>query len=346
MNKLRAFSYAGGGFVAALAAWAAVRYSGSTASFVEAFVLGLVAAGLPQGLARVKAGIRSLRYRLADEEAGFSEERGSIYVSETTVDDPVEFLETVRAAVRDEGAFESVQRGEFGGVPGLNVSHSGFHSSLIRVADGGRVVVTGASERTGALADVVGRACSLSFERTRHNPFKGIEPIRGGPRVFLGVIVFAVILAGVNAVGAGAYSTATYNPAERAVLVGMDAHADVHPGVSTTDAQLRKAAFLVNVLNETSTEIRWEQNDTALIADHGRQAVAVSTHARTLLDEAREGELTPAQADRADRIEADLREAERSVAEALDERANEGDQDAESLRRIRDRLHATADGTT
>ena len=343
MNKLRAFSYAGGGFVAVLAAWAVARYPGSTASFAEAFALGLVAAGLPQGLARLKAWIRSLRYRLADEEAGFSEELGSIYVSDATVDDPVEFLETVRVAVRDESGFEGVERGEFGGVPGLNVRHSGFHSSLIRVADGGRVVVTGASERTGALADAVSRACSVSFERTRHNPFKGVEPIRGGPRVFLGVIVFAVMLAGVNAVGAGAYSPSTYNPAERAVLVGMDAHADVHPGVSTTDAQLRKAAFLVDVLDETSTEIRWAQNDTALIADHGRQAVAVSTHARALLDEARGEELTPAQADRAERIETDLREAERSAAEALEERADEGGEDAETLRRLRDRLRTADD---
>lgn len=342
MNKLRALSHGGGGLVALVALWAAVGYAGSPLRFVEGAALAAVAAGLPAGLARLKAAARSLRRRWADEDAGFSEEQGAVYVSESAVDDPFETLESVFAAVDGAEEYDSVERDAFAEGPGLTITYSGFHNCFVRLTRGDRVVVTGASERTRTLADAVARACSVSFERTRDNPFEGVEPVRGAPRVFLGLLVITVLLAGFNAVAAGAYPSDAYNPAERAVLVGMDASGDLNPAVSSTDTRLRKASFLVTVVDEEATEVRWEQNDTARIATHGRQALAVSGDARALLDAVREDSPTPAQTRRADRLARQLREAERSVASALAERARSDAVrgDAVVLRRLGERIRA------
>lgn len=339
MNKLRTLSLGGGGTVVALAVWASVRYGGPSRRFIEAAALGLLAAGIPSGIARLKARLRSVRYRLANTDDGFSEERGSIFVSQSRVNDPVDHLESIRTTIKNNGAFEEIERGKFGGVPGLKVIHSGFHSSMVRVADSGHIVVTGVSERTESLAETAGRACSLTFERTRNNPFVRTKPVRGGPRVFLGVLVFVVLLAGMNAIGAGAYSTSTYNAAERAVLVGMDAQADIDPRISLTDAKLRKAAFLVTVVDEASMEIQWAENDTKQIADYGRQATVVSEDAQVLLADARADGVAP---ERANRIETNLHQAEQSVARALEDRADQEElEDTEKLRRLADRLRST-----
>ncbi|MFC4360377.1 hypothetical protein ACFO0N_20720 [Halobium salinum] len=344
VNKLRTLSYGGGLLVGLTALWAMVSYGGSPLRFVGGFALAVVAAGLPAALAHSKAGIRSYYRRYADEDAGFSEELGAVYVSESSVDDAFEALESVYAALEGDGTYDRVERDAFDEGPGLTVTYSGFHNCFVRVTDGGRMVVTGASEKTGTLADAVASACSLSFDRTRDNPFEGVEPIRGAPRVFLGVFVFAILVVGVFALGGGAYPSDAYNPAERTALMVIDASGDVNPGVSPTETQLRKASFLVGIVDEEATEIRWEGNDSAEIAGHGRQALAVSSDARDLLATAREGSVTPEQVERADRLDAELREAERSVATALAERADSEalSGDVAALRRLGEQLRTDA----
>jgi hypothetical protein len=342
MNKLRAFSYVGGGLVVALALWATVRYGGSPIRYAEGLALGLVAAGLPRGAAGLKAHLVSLRRRLADR--GDDGERGTVFVSESAVGDPVGCLETIAAAVREDDSYDGVERDSFRGGPGLTVTHRSFDSSLVRLTAGDRVAVVGASSRTETLVDTVSRACSLSFERARENPFAGVAPVSGGARVILALLVFLVALAGVNAVGAAAYPSDAYNPAERTVLVGVDAQASLDPRASATDARLRKASFLVAVVEEEATEVRWERDDAVRIARHGRQALRASGDARALLIAVREGSPTAAQTRRADRIERELHAAERSVATALDRRS-ESDAlgDAATLDRLGERLRAAAD---
>jgi hypothetical protein len=229
----------------------------------------------------------------------------------------------------------------------LTVLHGGFHNSFIRVTAAGRVVVTGASERTKLLAETVSDAYSLSFERTRNNPFDGMEPVRGAPRVFLGVLVFAMLLFGTHTVTAAAYPTDTYNPAERAVIVGFDASGSLDPRVSETDVKLSKAAFLVEVVNESATEVRWRGNDTERIAEHGENALEASDDTRSLLASVEGESLTPDQAERAERIRTRLSEAERNVATALEEAADgETVGNTERLTRLSDQLRASANRTS
>ena len=345
MNKLRAFSYGGGALLLALSAWAAFRYGGSPLRYAEGLVIGAIAAAVPAGATRLKAAVGSLRRRRSESD-GSDDAHGAVFVSESTVSDPIDRLEAIVEAVRDDDDYDGVERDSFGTGPGLTVAHDGFHESLVRISEGGRIVVTGASARTRALVETAGRACSVSFERSDDNPFRGVEPVRGAPRVFLGLLVFAVVLAGVNATGAAAYPADVYNPAERTVLMGADAQADFDPRVSATDARLRKAAFLVAVVDEEATEVRWEGNDTEAIAAHGRQALRASDDARALLRSVREGPSTPAQIERADRIEAKLHKAEGSVAASLADRtSSDAVEDVAPLRRVGGRLRAAANSS-
>jgi len=75
MNKLRALSWGGGGLVVLLAAWAAVHY-GDAVRFAPAILIGVIAAGLPFGLAYSKSAVESLRLRLADTDGGFQRRTG------------------------------------------------------------------------------------------------------------------------------------------------------------------------------------------------------------------------------------------------------------------------------
>ena len=346
MNKLRALSWGGGGLVVLLAFWAAIHYDGPVIRFAPAALIGVVAAGLPFGLAYSKSAIESLRLSLADTDKGFSSEQGSVFVSTSAVDDSIDFLEAVHSALRSDEEYDSVKRDSFDEGPGLTVLHGGFHNSFVRVTAAGRVVITGASERTKLLADAVSDTYSLTFERTRNNPFDGMEPVRGALRVFLSVLVFTMLLFGTHAVAATAYPTDAYNPAERTVMVGLDASGSLDPRVSETDTKLSKASFLVNVVNESATEVRWRGNDTERIAVHGENALEASDDARSLLASAKDESLTPEQAERAERIQARLVEAERNVAAALEEAAdNEALENTEPLTRLSDQLRASTNRT-
>ncbi|WP_336338774.1 hypothetical protein [Haloarcula brevis] len=346
MNKLRTLSWGGGGLLVLLAIWAAIHYNGPLLRFAPAALVGIVAAGLPFGLAYSKSAIKSLRLSLADTDEGFSAEQGSVFVSTSAIDDSIDFLEAVHSVLQSDEEYDSVERDSFEEGPGLTVLHSGFHNSFVRITAAGRVVVTGASERTKLLADTVSDAYSLSFERTRNNPFDGMEPVHGGPRVFLGALVFAMLLFGTHAVTATAYPTDTYNPAERAVMVGFDASGSLDPRVSETDAKLSKAAFLVKVVNESATEVRWRGNDTERIAEHGESALEASNDARSLLASAEDESLTQEQTERASRIRGQLAEAERNVATALTDAADrEALENTEPLTRLSGELRASANRT-
>lgn len=344
MNRLRALSVGGAGLVAGVAVWAAWYY-GEPTRFLGTVVAGVVAAGLPPALAYGKRTVRSAHRRLDDGER-ISDEKGSIFVSEPAVEDVVRCLEAVRAAAVDDDRFDEVRRDSFTEGPGLTVVHAGFHSSFVRVTSAGRVVVSGASERTRDLASTVGDACDLSFERTRENPFEPLEPVKGAPRVFLGVLVLAVLLVGFHATAVGAYPSGAYNPAERAVLVGIDGRTSLDPTVSETDGELAKAAFLVSVVEESPVEVRWAGNDSERIARQGRYALVVADDARSTLAAVDDDTLTPTQARRTDRLRRRLAAAERETAAALDEQArSDAVGEADSLGRLSDRLRASANRT-
>lgn len=341
MNKLRGIALGGGGFSILLAVWASLHYDVSPVRFLPTFAVGVVAATLPFGVAYSKAAITSMRRRFADVDEGISAEKGSIFVSTTTVDDGIDCLESVVAAVRADDDYDEVKRQSFDEGPGLMVLYGGFHNSFVRITAAGRVVVTGASERTHDLADTVGEACALSFDRTRDNPFTGLEPTRGAARVFLGVIVFVLVVAGTVAAGGVAYPSDAYNPAERTVIVGIDARGDLDPRTTPTETKLSKAAFLVSIVDEEAQEVRWVANDSDRVTEHGRQALHVSRDAQALLTAAREEPLTPAQADRADRLDRRLVEARRGVAVAITERMESGSvNETAELRRVADELRA------
>jgi len=343
MNKLRTVAWGGGGVSVLLALWAAIHYGGSLVRFLPTVVLGLVAATLPFGIAYTKHAVASARRQFADVDAGISAEKGSIFVSTTTVDDPLGCLEAIVPAVRADDDYDEVRRESFQEGPGLMVLYGGFHNAFVRITETGRVVVTGASEHTHALADTVSEACALSFERTRNNPFTELEPVQGASRVFLGVIVLTLVLGGTVAVGTAAYPS-TYNPAERTAMVGIDARGDFVPGVSRTETHLSKAAFLVTVVKEGSQEVAWARNDSERVTAYGRQALRASRDAQALLTAVREDRLTPAQADRADRLDRRLVEARESVAAAMTERVESGSvNETAEMRRVVAQLRAEPD---
>jgi len=341
MNKLRTVAWGGGGFSILLAAWATIHYGGSPGRFLPTVVFGLVAATLPFGIAYSKYAVASIRQRRAAVDEGISAEKGSIFVSETTIDDPIDCLESILPTIRDDDAYDEVTREAFQEGPGLVVLYGGFHNAFVRITAAGRVVVSGASEHTHDLADTVGEAYSLSFQRTRDNPFRDLQPVRGAPRVFLGVVVVTLLLASTVSAAGAAYPSDAYNPAERTVLVGIDARGDFVPGTDRTDTQLSKAAFLVAIVDEGSREVMWERNDTDRVTEHGHQALRVSRDARALLTAARDGPLTTEQAARADRLDRRLVDARDAVAAALVERVESGSiNETADLRRVVERLRA------
>jgi hypothetical protein len=343
MNKLRGLSLGGGALLLLASVWAALRYPGWR-PFATAALLALAVAVLPSGLAYGKLvahrGWRLLRGLRSDGPL-----RDASYVSEAPVDDPGAELSAIADSVRDADGFDGVRREEFDDGEGLVVTHAGFHSSFVRLTRRGHLIVTGASQRTRRLVDLIesGRPHSLT-DRT-NNPSRRPDRVRGAPRVFLAVFLVALLVLGAGAIANGAYPTEVYTSGEKAVFVAIDARADLVPGVSPVDASLSKAAFVVSSLEEEAVEVRWESNSTALIAEHGRQSVRMSEDARGFLTEARAGSLTDEQAARADRIETRLHEAEAEAATALTRRIRQGTagEGRAELVATRDALRAAAE---
>lgn len=343
MNKLRVLSLGGGTLVVVASAWAALRYAGS-APFARAALLGLLVAGLPTGLAHGKLvarrGWRRLSRARADAPPG-----DATMVSGSAVEDPDSELAAIADAVRTADGFEAVRREPFDDGEGLVVTHAGFHSSFVRLTPGGRLAVTGASKRTRRLAAVIEAARPYALTDRTNNPLRRPDPVRGAPRVFLGVLLVAVLLVGAGTIADGAYPGDTYTAGEKAVLVSIDAKADVDPGTSATNATLAKAEFVVLALEEEAVEMRWESNSSRLLAEHGRQSLRMSEDARALLADARADSPTARQAARAERIEADLHAAEAAAARALTNRLESGSLESGTaeVRAARDALRAAAE---
>lgn len=345
VNKLRTSSWTGGVALLLFSIWAAVRYSDGIEELQPFFwwmALGLLVIILPAALAHAKLWVRkandTLHRRLS------SAERGSVFVSESAIHDSTASLATIADAVRETDEYDRVHKEQFPEGEGLSITYAGFHSSFVRIIGSGRIVVTGASGKTQSLARFIERVCGVSFTSTASNPFHKPQPVRGGSRVFLGLLLVVIVLVGVGGVTDTAYPSDGYNPAEKVVLVSIDLSADINPTISETNTKLTKAAFLVDVLSEESVEIRWEQNNTERIIIHGRQALLISEDVRTLLTSVRRSTPTPEQAARADRIEMDLHDAEHAVARAIRDRLTKGivQGNEDKLRRIRDTLHALA----
>jgi len=345
MNKLRGLSLGGATLLVVASAWAFLRYPG-WAPFAATTLLAVAVAGLPRAIAHAKLWARRGWRRLSSVRADDSR-RGASFVSDSPVEDPARELEAIADAVREFEGFDGVRREEFDDGEGLVVTHAGFHSSFVRPTRRGHVAVNGASDRTRRLVEVIESARPYSLTDRTNNPLRRPDRVRGAPRVFLAVLLFALLVVGAGAVANGAYPAGPYTTGEKAVLVSIDAGADVSPKVSGTDAALSKAAFVVGAIEEEAVEVEWESNRTtySAVAEHGRQSLRMSEDARALLAEARAGDPTGDQAARADRIEADLHEAEASVAAALTARMEDGDLEGRTadLRATRDALRDAAE---
>lgn len=347
VNKLRTFAGLGGWFLTVLAAWAGWRYVDDPAAavpFGAVAVLGLIVVHAPEAVTRAKHWLGLAKQRW-EAHRGKNERSTPAFVS-APVGEPETALAAIRDAVREGDVYDDAETDAFPEGDGLRVTHTEFHNSFVRVAESGRLVVTGASKRTRTLARLVERVCDVPVEPQPTNPLSAPEKVQGAPRVFLGVVLAVVVVGGVVGVAGAAYPSGAYNPAEKVVLVSFDARGDV-PGVSTTETRLDKAAFLVTVLDEKAVEVRWSGNDTGWVKTHAREALAVRRDATRLLEGIRQSSPTPAQVKRAERIERDLVSAERRVAASITaalDRDLGGSADRE-LARIRERLRTMANAT-
>ena len=344
VNKLRGLTMLGGGLLVGLSLWASSFYPRDPTGTVPYLKIAVVGVGiilLPVGLAYAKLWVKLVGQYL-ERRKSETYERGTIFVSEEPVADPHGTLDRVASAVDDVDDFDDVYRDAFPEGEGLTVIHTGFHNSFVRISDSARLVITGASAKSAALAELITDRVGLPVRRALRNPFEEPQPVRGAPRVFLGVIVFGIVVLGVTGIAGAAYPSPAYNPAEKTVLIGMDARASLDPGVGNTEHRLDKAAFLVAVLEEKQVEILWARNDSTRIRTHGEQAAEISTEIRTLLAEARASRLSPAQAARTERIEANLHQAELNVARALDRRGSSGNYGSDPFISVADKMREAA----
>jgi hypothetical protein len=343
MNKLRGLSLGGGVLLVVASVWALLRYPGWV-PFTTAGLVAVVVMVLPGAIAYGKLWLRR-GWRLLGEIRSDGPLGNTSFVSQSPVEDPETELRAIAETVQNAEAFDAVRREEFDDRDGLVVTHAGFHSSFVRLTQRGRLAVTGASGRTEQLVDLIEAARPHSLDDQTNNPLRQPDRVRGAPRVFLGVLLVALLVVGAGAIANGAYPSGVYTSGEKAVFVGVDARADVHPGVSLDDATLSKASLVVSSIEEEAVEVRWEVNSTDRIAEHGQQSLRMSQDVRRLLAEARAGPLTDEQAARADRIETALHEAEAKTATALTRRVGqEGvDEGQAEVVAARDALQEAAD---
>lgn len=348
-SKLRAFTAGGGGFLFVLSAWALFEY-GPTSGFVPFLgtaALGVAVAALPRayvgGRFWLRRGLRFLRFwrESARRPDGDGAVPRSTFVSASPVPDPDELLERLAGAVRDDDEYDGVRREAFPEGDGLTVTHAGFHNSFVRVTDSGRLVVNGTSEKTRRLVGKIEETFSVSVEPADINPFGKSASIRRAPKVALALAAVVLVVLGTGGVVGAAYQSDSYNPAERGTLVAIDARSDVDPGMSERRASLEKARFLVGMLEEEAVEIGWEYNTTGRVTAHGRDALAIAENARRFLAEAREGDALGAPRADVSRIESNLRNAERSVADALGRKAEKLPGSNPRIGRIRETLLAS-----
>ncbi|EMA06481.1 hypothetical protein [Haloferax denitrificans] len=346
MNKLRGFVVGGCLTLSVALAFVGLHYGLGPASR-DGYVTALVAVALLPTIPLVAAHAKFALRRLAEYRrngSGLSFERDSIFVSADTVGDAERALSDIEAAVEAADEYDECRRDRFGEGRGLNVRHTGFHNSFVRVASDGRLVVTGASQNTHSLASLVERVASLTMERTRSHPFFARKPVRGAPRAFLGLALVVVFVFGAGGVVGAAYPADAYSAPERVVLVGYDTRAVATPGYDATDATLDKAAFLVDSLGEEAVEIGWDRDDADKLTTHGRQAVFLSETVSTQLGAVREDASATGERERVAALEADLHAAECRVAARITSRVESGNVagDASALVSAGESLRASA----
>ncbi|MFC6734232.1 MULTISPECIES: hypothetical protein [unclassified Haladaptatus] len=345
VNKLRILSLVSGLFLILLSGWAATRYAAGPTAFLPGVLLGIVILVLPTALAHGKLWQRR-GHRYIRSRRSTTNEIGSTYVSTASDPDPEAALAEIVAAIRDGDAYEAVRREPFSEGDGLLVTHAGFHNSFVRVTEAGKLVVTGASKKTGELAAHIGDLRGLTLRNQSNNPFLQPIPVRGSSRVFLSLGLVAMLVVGTSGVFGAAYPLAAYNTAEKGVFVSYDAREDFDPGTSAAEVRLAKASFMVDAISEEAVEISWERNNSQYVRQNGEQALAMSQDVRIILGEVESGSSTPKQRAEADAIEVELHEAERRVAEALTARlANGTVHDPERVRAVRDDLRVAANTT-
>ena len=312
-NKLRIYAAALGGGLATVSLWAAVAYGGPAGPYLLAAAVGVLAAATPVATAHGKL----LRERR--RQAGLGE---STFVSPPLEVERETFLETSAAALESAEAFVGVKRREFPEGSGLIVDHTRFHGTFVRLSGEGRAVVTGIkSDAATAVVDELEGVWQHTLSRRDSNPFLRPIPVHGLPRAFLAIALTVVIVLDAAFLVGLAYPSPAYNPGEKATLVAYDVRADVDPDVDATEAKLAKAGFLVTVLREEATEVRWQAGINDSSRSSVNDAAAISADVTRLLDAAGRADLDPAERARLDRLRAEHDRALAEVREAMREPA-------------------------
>ena len=324
MNKLRTTALFGGTILLVAAVWGAFEYGSGVdlEPFAWIAILAVLVAIAPDAISIAKHFIYQYR-REAKAANTRSGTKDRYFTSTETFRERDAILGNVRDAVNDTGSYEDVVRNEFPEGAGLSVTHAGFHNSFVRVDSAGRLVLAGASKRTADLADDIATTIGTSFDQSWANPMRNRKPIRGGLRIVLAVALLTTTFLGVGAVAAAGYPSNAYNPLEKVTLASYDARATLDPGMSQTDAAIDKAGFRVNMLQESSVEIGWTENDSVRIISTGLSTYSVASDTRSSVADLRHQNLTPEQRARVDRISTDLRAAETGAAKALRKRADD-----------------------
>lgn len=310
-NKLRVYAAVLGGGLSLLSLWAAVAYgarTGEYASFALAGGAGVVVAAAPSLFAHGKLWLERRRQGNRGDQ---------LYASAPLDVSRESFIDDTESVLESSAEVGGVKRRDFPEGDGLVVEHTTFHGTFVRLSETNRVVVTGI--RSAATQKVVAEleaAWSTVIDRTSANPFLAPIPVRGAPRVFLGLLLTALVVVDAVFLVGLAYPGATYNPGEKAVLVGYDLQADLDPGTSPTDAKLAKAGFLVSVLREEATEIAWRAGvNNSSVRD--TDADVVSADITRLLAEVRRSDPDQGQRARIAELEREHARAREAVAAAI-----------------------------
>lgn len=337
VSRLRLFTSLLGGGLVVFSFWAFTEY-GSTRDFwpfAEVILLGVFIASMPVLYVQGRRWITIGKFRLQRWRESETTTDADIFVSKSSLDFEASALDLIYDALQGNDTYEEIHRTTFSKGAGLVVIHTGFHKSYIRITESGTLVVTGASERTQDLVATLEELCSTKLKPSVIDPFT-VPSIRRAPRVILIVATAIMLLAGVSTIAGTAYPSNAYNPAERTVLVGIDARSDLDSSVSGTDASIAKAQFLIQVLDEEAVEIRWDYNTSSRIRNHSRDALAISSDARGLLLHAQKCGFSDEQ--KLSRMESDLVDAERAVVDAIDAKSASLSDEDPHLDRVQGRL--------
>jgi len=312
-NKLRVYAVVLGGVLAVVSLWAAGTYDGPLNSFLLAAGVGVAIAATPYVTAYAKLLRERRRHATLDQ---------AMFISPQLEIDRDTFLERTATALRSREQFGAVKRQEFPEGRGLIVNHTAFHGTFVRLSEQGEAIVTGIkADAASAIVDELEQLWSHTFSPCGSNPFAQPIPVRGLPRGLLTIGLTVVIILDAAFLVGLAYPAAAYNPGEKATLVGYDIWADADPGADEVDAQLAKAGFLISVLNEEATEIRWQAGINNSSRSSVNDAATISADITGLLDAASNSELDSSERARLESLRTAHENARDNVREAMVEPA-------------------------